>query len=357
VTPAHRPPKRQLSRRGVLAATALAVVPIATVVLQQARAKQPSAEATTRQPARTDVPVSATPPVTAAAPAPADVVTSGGGPVPYRAGKVMLGAYLDLDGTSPQQAQALRRRQLGRDERIVHLFYGFTDTLPRSIPYLPARAIPMISWRGCDYSAILDGSSDAVIVRAARNLRRLGRPTLLRWGWEMNGDWYAWGGANNGNAPDGYVKAWRRLHSIFADQGATNVSWVFSVNWNSKPDSSWNQYADYYPGDRYVDWVGVSGYNLHRELPQTLFGPIYDDYAARKPIMISEVGSYDRGGRTKADWITLFAGWVTTHPAVGAVAWFDTDTHPGFQEAWRIDSDAQSLAAYRAMALDPRFGG
>nr|BFE71384.1 hypothetical protein GCM10020092_046850 [Actinoplanes digitatis] len=180
---------------------------------------------------------------------------------------------------------------------------------------------------------------------------------LLRWGWEMNGDWYPWGAARNGKDPAGYIECWRRIHGIFAEEKATNVSWVWSPNWNSAPVEEWNTPEALYPGDRYVDWVGISGYNLHRETPDTLFGPIYRSFSARKPLMITEVGSVDRGGRTKADWITLFARWVEAHPAVGGVVWFDTDTHPGYKEKWRIDTDADSLAAFTAMAKSVRFSG
>ena len=284
-------------------------------------------------------------------------VVRGGGPVPFRAGTAMLGAYLDLTGMSPQQALELRRRQLGRDERIVHLFYGWDDPLPAAIPYLRPGVVPLISWRGAAYSGIRNGSADALIARAARNLRDLGRPVMLRWGWEMNGDWYPWSGAANGRDPGGFVDSWRRIHRVFRDQGAGNVSWVWSVNWNNKPDQAWNRYQHYYPGDAYVDWAGVSGYNLHRETPDALFDAFSSAYAPAKPLIITEVGAVDRGGRTKADWITLFQRWVDHNPAVGAVVWFDTDTHPGYDERWRIDTDPQALAAYRAMAGDPRFAG
>jgi hypothetical protein len=269
----------------------------------------------------------------------------------------MLGAYLDLHGMPAGAALELRRRQLGRDERIVHVFYGWTDPLPSSIPYLSRSAVPMVSWRGCAYADILDGSSDALIERAARNLRRLRRPTLLRWAWEMNGDWYDWGGARNDDDPAGFVRCWARIRGIFADQNADNVSWVWSVNWNSSPNATWNRFQNYYPGDEQVDWVGVSGYNLHGELPPALFAGVYGAYAARKPIMITEVGAVDRGGTTKADWISQFGQWVNQHPGVGAVTWFDTDTHPESEERWRVDTDPQSLAAYRAMAGNPRFAG
>jgi hypothetical protein len=269
----------------------------------------------------------------------------------------MYGAYLDLTGMSETEALRLRREQLGRDPRIVHVFYAWTDTLPRRIPWLPDKAYPMVSWRATHYADILDGSHDDLIARNARRLRRFDRPVLLRWGWEMNGDWYPWGAAKNDRDASGYVSSWRRLHDIFADEGATNVAWVWSPNWNDSPDEDWNDMRDYYPGDEYVDWVGVSGYNLRRELPGRLFDGIYGRYTSRKPLIITEVGAVDRGGSTKADWISLFDEWLARHPAVGAVAWFDTDTHPGYDEKWRVDTDPGSLAAYRAMVNAPYLAG
>ncbi len=349
--PAHRAPQH-LSRRGLLGIAAAAAVPAAAFTVQQLRSKIPPAEATIGDGGR-DVAVSATP-SGSAAPA---IVTKGGGPVPYRPGRTMLGAYLDLAGMSEAQALVKRREQLGRDPAILHVFYAWTDTLPRDIPWLPDDAYPLVSWRGTHHAEILDGSHDDLIARNARRLRRFGRPVLLRWGWEMNGDWYAWGAAKNGRDAEGYARCWRHLHDIFADEGADNVSWVWSPNWNDSPDEDWNDMAKYYPGDEYVDWVGVSGYNLRKELPGRLFDSIYGRYASRKPLMITEVGAVDRGGRTKADWIGLFAQWVQKHPAVGGVVWFDTDTHPGYEEKWRIDTDPESLAAFRAMATEPHFAG
>ncbi|AGZ43272.1 glycoside hydrolase family 26 protein [Actinoplanes friuliensis] len=350
MSPSHRAPRR-LTRRHLLGmAGGLAAVPVVAVAAQQVRSDQSAAEATS-SPGR-GVPSAA--PSAAAAP---KVITKGGGSVPFKPGHALLGSYLSLDGRTATQSQALRREQLGRDERIVHVFYDWADSLPTAIDGIPAKAVPLVSWRGTAYDDITSGRSDDRIARAARRLKRQDRPVLLRWGWEMNGDWYAWGAARNGQDPEAYIASWRRLHDIFAEEKARNVSWVWSPNWNSAPIEDWNTYQALYPGDKYVDWVGVSGYNLHRETPDTLFGPIYRAFAARKPIMISEVGSMDRGGRTKADWITLFADWVEAHPAVGGVVWFDTDTHPGYAEKWRIDTDAASLAAYVAMAKRPRFSG
>lgn len=275
-------------------------------------------------------------------------------PVPPVAGETMLGAYVDLSGMSSAAALALRRTQLGRDLRIIHLFYAWTDDLPRSFPGLPAGAIPMVSWRGASYQTVLDGGADAMVTADARRLAEYGHPVLLRWAWEMNGSWYDWDGTRNPTRTEGFIAAWRHLHDLFVAAHATNVAWVWAPNWYSSPNEAWNAPARYYPGDAYVDWVGVSGYSTTGQLPEQLFGPIYDQYADRKPIMIAETGMQERGGTVKADWIYALYSWILAHPALGALVWFDTDTDDPTKNR-RIDSSPATLAAYRHLANDPHF--
>src|SRR5262249_9701083 len=117
-------------------------------------------------------------------------------PVP---GKVMLGAYLDIAGKDEAQSRALRRQQLGRDLRILHRYYAWTDPLPDRAPDLAPDTILLISWDGASYASINNGSQDALIGKAADALARYHQPVFLRWAWEMNGNWFAWGGARNGN--------------------------------------------------------------------------------------------------------------------------------------------------------------
>jgi hypothetical protein len=347
VTPAHRG-KSNVSRRVFLGAGAAVAV--------SGFCWWRFAPSATLPPVASDL--SPAPSFLAASPSPTAVGKPGwGGPVPFKAGRVMLGAYLDLSGMTFAQALALRRRQLGRGEKIIHLFYGFTDRLPSKLSDLPADAIPLISWRGVAYDSILGGRSDSVIKAAARNLARLKQPVFLRWGWEMNGNWYPWAGPNNDNNPQAYVDCWRYLHKIFVQQGATNVAWVWSINWNNRPPTASNRFQSYYPGDSYVDWVGLSGYNLSHESPQTLYDPLYNAYSAKKPVFITEIAAADFGGITKGDFIRKFSAYVASRPAIGAVAWFDTDTHKDAPYNWRIDANADSLAAYKAMARSNRFAG
>ncbi|MFC4072066.1 glycoside hydrolase family 26 protein [Actinoplanes subglobosus] len=289
------------------------------------------------------------PALTATSPPPSPS-TSVSPPVTGKPG-VMLGSYLALGGRTLRQSLALRRRQLSREQRIVHRFYPWDGYLPASEPDVAAASRLMVSWHGAPWAGILDGGSDAMIRSVARKLKAMDRPILLRWGWEMNGDWFAWSGAANGQDPAGYVTAWRRLHRIFADQGATNVSWIWSPNWNSSPDVPWNRMQSYYPGDAYVDWVGVSGYNFYGESPSTLFGPVTRRYGGRKPIILSETSAV----RDRARYIERLHTWVADTPAVGAVVWFDTDIQEGTDHDFRIDADPSALAAYRSMAQDPYF--
>ena len=175
----------------------------------------------------------------------------------------------------------------------------------------------------------------------------------------MNGDWLPWSGAANGRDPAEYVLAWRRVHSIFREEGASNAIWIWSPNSVDAPREAWNGFTRYYPGDAYVDWVGVDGYNwgTTREWSSwqsfgSIFDPVYRAFARRKPIMISEVSSAEAGG-SKAAWIASAARTLKMRfPAVRAVVWFNIDK----EADWRVDSSASALHAFRALAADPYFG-
>nr|BFE72617.1 hypothetical protein GCM10020092_059180 [Actinoplanes digitatis] len=343
----RRPPRRALPALAVLA-------------LLAGCGTDPAAPDRVAAPPSAPPPSVAAPAVAPSASAPPAVMKAAaprGGPVPFQAGRAMLGSYLALDGMSLGESLALRRRQLGRDQRIVHVFYPWDGYVPSSEPAVDRASTLMVSWHGAPYAAINDGSSDRNIARVARKLAGMKRPILLRWGWEMNGDWFEWDGAHNGRDAAAYVKAWRRMHRIFREQGASNVAWVWSPNWNSAPNASWNRFQRYYPGDGYVDWVGVSGYDFYSETPRTLFTAVCEAYGKRKPIILSETAAVDGGAIGKAEWIGKLKSWVEDTPAVGAVVWFDTDTQEDSPHDFRPDSDRGTLAAYREMARSERFSG
>ena len=363
---ADLPGGRRLPRRGVLALAALALPAACSTAAAPVASPPalPSVPPLAPLPSRTPPTASATSPsakpkpkLKPAAPATKKAAPARGGPVPVQPGQAMFGSYLALSGKSLRESLALRRRQLGREQRIVHVFYPWDGYVPSAEPAVAASSTLMVSWHGAPYRQIINGSSDRLIARVARKLAGMKRPILLRWGWEMNGDWFEWDGSHNGDDPAGYVKAWRRLHRIFREQGADNVAWVWSPNWNSSPDTSWNRFQRYYPGDDHVDWVGVSGYDFDAESPRTLFSAVCAAYGERKPIILSETAAIDHGAGSKARWIRKLATWVADTPAVGAVVWFDTDVQDDSPHNFRPDTDGRALAAYRTMARGSRFGG
>ena len=275
--------------------------------------------------------------------------------------RIYLGAWTDLPRLSLAASVALRQRQLGRRYRIIHHYYSWRDTFPNTTERREAATgqIPLISWNGVAYAAINNGSQDSVIRARALGLRRFGKPVFLRWAWEMNGNWFAWDGVHNGSRPANYVRAWRRVVTIFRSVGATNVAFVWSPNFESQPGlsnlRSWNNWRRYYPGNAYVDWVGIDGYNFGTWgwwSAQYLFGRIYNDYARYKPIMIAETSSTERGG-IKASWISALGTWVGRHRRVKAVVWFDTRQ----SNDWRVDSSGRTFRAYRALARSRLFLG
>ena len=139
----------------------------------------------------------------------------------------------------------------------------------------------------------------------------------------MNARSNPWSPANGGGSSGDYVNAYRHVHDLFVAAGAKNVSWVWSpviVQGTPTP------LASVYPGSRYVDVVGVDGYNAGTDLPawggwQTparLFGPTLKELAtvARgKPVWINETGSTEHGG-SKAAWITELFAYLEQQPEV-----------------------------------------
>lgn len=286
--------------------------------------------------------------------------------VPVPSSGAYLGLLTQIDGLSPGQAMARRESQFSRTFDIGSHYYDWANGFPSSRwepDDIAHGRIPMITWWGTKYAAISNGSQDRVIRAAARNVKAFRKPVFLRWAAEMNGNWFAWSGPHNNNNPAGFVAAWRHIHDIFTAQGVKNVSWVWSPNFRSAPGGldtrSWNNWRNYYPGGKYVDWVGIDGYNWGA-LPAgdgwksfgTLMKPVYDDYASRKPIMIAETGSTESGG-DKAQWITDMGKWVKAHRAIKAVVYFDRTTGWGWD--WSLDTSKASANAFAKLAADPYF--
>ena len=208
---------------------------------------------------------------------------------------------------------------------------------------------------------IAGGAFDSYIRSYAEQVKKFGGPVMLRPFHEMDGTWYPWGGTVNGNSPAAYVAAWRHVHDIFDQIGATNVTWVWSVNNGSVPPTPENSPVRYWPGSRYVNWIGISGFNWGKSASFGIWGSFDELYQKRvalllqfrKPIVLTEIGAAEVGG-DKARWIRqAFSTMVARYPRVRAFVWYDK--RDSALQDWRIVSSRSSLAAFRGALQNPAF--
>jgi hypothetical protein len=297
---------------------------------------------------------------------------------------IVLGA--NTMGMTEDTGQAIDRfaAETGRMPGIVMSYRdwneGWSTALvePRFIDPVVARgAVPMITWlprldsgdpvQQPAYSdaTIAAGAYDAYIARAAREAAAFGRPLLVRLGHEMNGSWSSWGAGVNGNSPADYVAMWRHVVSIFRAEGATNVRWVWAPNvygsGSSSPTAAAVPFQPFYPGDRWVDFVGLDGYNwggLHQSGWQSfadLFGPSYNALVrlTEKPVMIAETASTEVGG-SKAAWIRAIPAVLQARmPRVRALVWFDREK----ETDWEVASSPAARNAFRTVADSALLSG
>jgi hypothetical protein len=177
-------------------------------------------------------------------------------------------------------------------------------------------------------ASIIDGNHDSYIQSWAKAAKAYGKPLLIRFAQEMNGTWYPWSEQVNGNSPGEYVQAWQHVHNIFAEDAVQNVKWVWSPNVVGSGASS--DLTELYPGDAYVDYIGIDGYSYPNDGCPTaseLFGPtlaITNQLSAR-PAMIAETG-IDSACSSQTSLMASLLNWASANARIIALTWFDRDT-------------------------------
>ena len=215
---------------------------------------------------------------------------------------------------------------------------------------------------------IIGGKWDSYIKSRGAEFATVGAPIMIRWGHEFNGNWYPWGLANNSSDPSQYVTAYKRVHDLVVAAGATNVQWVWCFNNGSTPDSSFNDPSRSYPGDAYVDWIGIDGYNWGRGPSWDTAGDHWTSFtsmfasayakartiAPKRPIMVAETGSSEDGGN-KAQWINDMSTVLKSggYPDLKMVVYFDQNK----EELWSGNSSATALTAFTSWLKQPYMSG
>jgi Glycosyl hydrolase family 26 len=367
----------------------VAASPVRLVQVRQAAAPAPSSSppatpAAESQPSPSQPPPPSTPPVEPPAEPPVEP--------PPASSAAYWGAWIgpQLTGTpAPEDMGAVTEfeKLAGKPLSLLETFSqwatcsGASPTCEPSVPFPRAQfeamrgygAIPLYSWATegngeanaqptFQLADIAAGDFDSYIRRWATEAKAWGHPFFLRFDWEMNGDWFPWSESVNGNGPGDYVAAWRHVHDIFAEVGAANATWVWCPYVN--PNGNLQSAATLYPGDEYVDWTCLDGYNRGTTASPTapyrsfdyLFGPSYREIttaiAPAKPMLLAEVASSEHGG-SKAQWIAeMFAGLPVAYPQVRGLMWFD---YYDQGNDWPIETSPAATEAFATGIGDPRY--
>jgi len=201
-------------------------------------------------------------------------------------------------------------------------------------------AVPLVQMdpTGASLAAIAAGTYDTYLLSFAAAVKAQRGPVILSFGHEMNGPWYPWGYRHT--SPRVFVAAWRHVVTVFRAAHAQNVTWLWTVNIIRRGHIP--SPARWWPGSRYVNWVGIDGYYYQPSWKfASLFGPTIKVVHALTldPILIAETGAAPAAG--KPGKIADLVAGVRAYGLRGFV-WFDADR----KRDWRLDS-SPALAAFR----------
>ena len=214
----------------------------------------------------------------------------------------------------------------------------------------------VITWMPNGHTAqgIVDGDADDYIRDYAKGVKSYGEELWLRPLHEANGDWYDWGVGKKdaGNTDANVAEAFRHIVNIFREENVTNVKWVWTTN--SSNQGSGTTFTGNYPGDDYVDYISIDGYNWGKSQDwsnwQSFTQVFRASYKAleniNKPLFIAEISSSELGG-DKAAWITdMFEQFKGEFSRVFAVMWFSQSKD--YEGDWALNTSDAAVEAWKA---------
>ena len=183
---------------------------------------------------------------------------------------------------------------------------------------------------------IISGETDDYWRKWANDAKDFEDEVIMRFGFEMNGDWFPWG-----QRPEPFKEAWKRVHKIVReDEGATNVQFMFAPNIEFD-EKELVKIDPYYPGDEFVELLALDGYNFGNsgkegEKWQT-YSEVFEKSIAKmsqikKPLILSEIGCTDGPG--KAAWMRDFLEKVKADPRVEGFIYYNNHDPKKEEQNW-----------------------
>ncbi|MFQ6131217.1 MAG: glycosyl hydrolase [Armatimonadota bacterium] len=274
-----------------------------------------------------------------------------------------VGAFIQLDSTVKGDFQ-LFESLTGKKHASYFRYLGYGKPFPKEWAerVKAAGAVPHIA---VEPNEGLDKVRDNEYLRQwARDAAELGCPIFLRFASEMNGTWMPYSGN-----PKLFIEKWRLVHDVL-ERLAPNVAMVWTPF--ATPLST---IPKYYPGDEYVDWVGVNIYSVYRhdgdpskpagEDPRELLRYVYRRYGDRKPIQISEYAASHYCAAAKKSIVdfavarmsVLYRSLERDLPNVKMINWFSVDAAQSglAHNDYSLTSQPKVLETYRRLVASPYF--
>jgi mannan endo-1,4-beta-mannosidase len=249
----------------------------------------------------------------------------------------------------------------GRQPNLLGYYTGWLQPFDTSFANMLRThgIIPYVQIDPTDASitAIAAGTYDDYLRSYADSIADFGHSVVIGFGHEMNAAWYTWGYRHV--PPSTFVAAWRHIVTVFRNEGAENVTWLWTLQ---ADEPGTGPVASWWPGAQYVTWIGIDGYYYRpSDTFASVFGPTIDQVRAftGKPILLSETAvGPDAGQFGKIQ--NLFQG-MATYKTLGLV-WFDKAQHGSIlHQDWRIEDNQQAeisfrLGVVRELAPNPPSG-
>ncbi|MBN7771960.1 glycoside hydrolase family 26 protein [Clostridium aminobutyricum] len=217
---------------------------------------------------------------------------------------------------------------------------------------------------------ILDGEYDDFLSNYAQVVAEFGHPVLFRLGNEMNGDWCPYSSYNTSRDTMIYKEFYKYVYSFFEQEGAQNVIWIWNPNCASFPGFNWNHELMYYPGDEYVDVIGMTAYNTGTYYASSgekwhefdeLYNNLYYTYSSRyqQPLMITEFASASMGG-DKNQWVIDMFNTISHYNRIKVAVWWDGcdwDKDGNVARSYIMDESVSLLDIFKKYLKEPWYRG
>ena len=220
----------------------------------------------------------------------------------------------------------------------------------------------------------LDGKHTEALRTYFTAAKNFSGPLIMEFGPEVNGDWFPWNGTWNGgkktdsygdkaepDGPERFKDVLKMIIQLSREAGANNITWVFHVDSAKSPEADWNDIKHYYPGDEFIDWIGISVFGA--QLPThewhlfqnklKRFVPDLENLKSARPWLIAEMAVIESTNDPdkKAVWLRQALRFIEAgiFPKVKGITYWNSPGWLANEKAnFKVDSSEQALESFKS---------